>query len=172
MTQYDNLIFTFCPPRESARELKKQKAEEKKAAKQAKKIAEKEAEGEPASKRRKKKDAKEKDGDKGDHRHLQRTRATFSEDDPPVLKSGPDFPTNYRVTPMSSVAKFIQSVLLNKVSILRLKKGSVKKVCSFGLGLGKNAREPLDKEDEPDMKQFVNSTAQAQQATPFSPLSL
>ena len=89
-----------------------------------------------------------------------------------MLKSGPDFPTNYRVTPMSSVAKFIQSVLLNKVSILRLKKGAVKKVCSFGIGLGKNARKPLEKDEEVDMKQFVNSTAQAQQAKPFSPLSL
>ena len=159
----------FLPPREEAKEQKKRKAEEKKAARQAKKLAEKEAEGEPEPKKRKKKD-KDKDDKAADHRNLQRTRGAFKDEDPEVLKSGADLPTTHRVQPLLSVSKFLQSVSENKVSLLRLKKGSIKKICSFGLGLGKHARpkEPLTKEQEVEMKQWVNTTAQARQTKPFS----
>ena len=127
----------FLPPREEAKEQKKRKAEEKKAARQAKKLAEKEAEGEPEPKKRKKKDKdKDKDDKAADHRNLQRTRGAFKDEDPEVLKSGADLPTTHRVQPLLSVSKFLQSVSENKVSLLRLKKGSIKKSAPSGSDSG------------------------------------
>lgn len=144
-------------PREEAKEQKKRKAEQTRAKKkeeaEARKAAKK-ADGEGASKRRKKaKKGDSEDGlDKPDHRNLQRPGGTFNDNDPRVLVDGAQFSTSCRLTPLGSARKFLKSILQTGWGLLRLKKGSVKKVLTESMQGGFAMNE--------DVKTFLSSNTQ------------
>lgn len=138
---------------------KKRKQEEAKAAKkreaEAKKAAKKAADGEKPSKRRKRRNGTEEDDaapEKADHRGLQRIRGSFTDKDPQVLVDGAQFATSCRLTPAPNCRKFLKSILLNGMGLLRLKKGSVKKILTESMEGGFPMTD--------DAKAYISSSTQ------------
>lgn len=71
---------------------------------------------------------------------LSRTRGQFEETDPPVLVRGPSFPAAYRLGTLQSWKPWLEEMMQNHPAVLRLKKGTVKKVLTKSL----NRSEPHD----------------------------
>ena len=145
-------LESLWPPRELEREEKKAKAAAKK-----KRKAEEAAESKKAAKpaaggRRKKRNNTHGDNDgsaeSGDAEgskpakssRLSRTRGQFEETDPPVLVRGPSFPAAYRLGTLQSWKPWLEEMMQNHPAVLRLKKGTVKKVLTKSL----NRSEPHD----------------------------
>lgn len=137
--------------REQQREQKKQKQEEKKAERKRK------AEEAAATKKDKKpkKDKRDKegtetalDGDRPqDHRSKQRVRGSFDPSDPEILQ----LPAKYRIhlADNGNIKSFLNEASNGRASLLRLKKGAVRKICMATLGYNADG----------DFKDFINSTS-------------
>ena len=71
---------------------------------------------------------------------LSRTRGQFEDTDPLVLVRGPSFPAMYRMGTLQSWKPWLEEMMQNRPAVLRLKKGTVKKVLTKSL----NRSEPHD----------------------------
>ena len=75
---------------------------------------------------------------------LSRTRGQFEETDPPVLVRGPSFPAAYRLGTLQSWKPWLEEMMQNHPAVLRLKKGTVKKVLTKSLNKSEPQEEAKD----------------------------
>lgn len=145
-------LESLWPPRELEREDKKAKAAAKKKRK-AEEAAESKKAAKPAAGGRRKKRNSTHGGDDGSAEsgdaeggkpakssRLSRTRGQFEDTGPLVLVRGPSFPAMYRMGTLQSWKPWLEEMMQNHPAVLRLKKGTVKKVLTKSL----NRSEPHD----------------------------
>ena len=75
---------------------------------------------------------------------LSRTRGQFEDTDPLVLVRGPSFPAMYRMGTLQSWKPWLEEMMQNRPAVLRLKKGTVKKVLTKSLNKSEPQEEAKD----------------------------
>ena len=140
------------------RERKKEESKKDKAAKAAKKSVKRKSDADEAE------GAGEGEDDEDPHKKrkgITRTRGTFLDTDPPVLVQGHDLPAQFQVPSQGDIQTFIEEVVQNNPCILKLKKGTVKKIITA-------QTKGWTDEKIQELNQFANNQSKAFSATQAS----